>query len=274
MARPNPGGGFIIAAGEVAAFSVCPRAWHLAWHSSVITPSRNPDSMLGQRLHGEWSRFFEESLRIGVWIRWIAVLICFVLVVFMAISSSRAPLDELFQLSYQNKGLQAVILLCIGLWLIRSFGKEARRRHTESGFSQSEVALAVDGGTLLPEREYVSSQQGLAGRPDALVREGHFVIPVERKPLAKKLRDRYIVQLLVYMRLVEEFEGIRPPHGYLLLGPTCRRVRVVNSESKQRWVDGLIREMRSVLEGVPSRAAPHPAKCAKCEVCDRCDASL
>jgi CRISPR-associated protein Cas4 len=274
LARVNPEGGFIIAAGEVGAFSVCPKAWHLTWHASVKAETGNPNSLLGQRLHRDWSDFFEDSLRLGAWIRYLAVLVCLMLVVFMAISSSRAPLQELFQLSYKNRGLQVIVLLCIALWLIRSFGKEARRKREASGFLQSEVALAIDGGTLLPEREYVSKRQGLAGKPDALVKELDFVIPVERKPLAKKLRDRYVVQLLVYMRLVEEFEGVRPPHGYLLLGPSCRRIKVVNSESKQQWVDGLIREMRGILEGAAPRAAPHPKKCAKCEVRDRCDARI
>jgi CRISPR-associated protein Cas4 len=271
VARVNPAGGYIIAAGEVSAFSVCPKAWHLLWHGVGKRDSGNPNSLLGQRLHSDWSRFFEESLRLGTWIRYLAVLVCCMLVVFMAISSSRAPLNELFQLSLKNRGLQVVLLVIAALWLIRSFGKEATRKHEASGFSQSEVALAIDGGMLLPEREYVSERQGLAGKPDAIIREFDFVIPVERKPLAKKLRDRYVVQLLIYMRLVEEFEGIRPPHGYLLLGPACRRVKVVNSESKQRWVDSMIKEMRRVLHGAAPNPDPHPKKCDKCEVRERCE---
>jgi len=274
VARINPEGGFIIAAGEISAFSVCPKSWHLAWHESAKRDVGNPNSLLGQRLHRDWSGVFEESLRLGNWIRYLAVLACFMWVVFMAVSSARAPIQELFQLSLKNRGLQVVVLLLISMWLIRSFGKAARHRHEAAGFLKSEVALAIDGGTLLPEREYVSFRQGLAGKPDALVRENDYIIPVERKPLAKKLRDRYVAQLLVYMRLVEEFEGVRPPYGYLLLGPSCRRIRVANSESKQEWVDTLIREMRQVLEGAEPRAAPHPKKCLKCEVREACDAKI
>ncbi len=274
MARVNPDGGFIIAAGEVSAFSVCPKAWHLVWHGVRKRDSGDPNSLLGQRLHKDWSSFFEESLRLGTWIRYLAVLVCFMLVVFMAISSSRAPLNEIFQFSFKNRGLQVVLLLIVALWVIRSFGKEAIRKREASGFSQSEVALAIDGGMLLPEREYVSKSQGLAGKPDAIVREQVYIIPVERKPLAKKLRDRYVVQLLVYMRLVEEFEGIRPPHGYLLLGPSCRRIKVVNSESKQQWLDSLLGEMRQILQGSEPKAAPHPKKCGKCEVREMCEERL
>lgn len=274
MARVNPEGGFVIAAGEVSAFSVCPKAWHLLWHVTGKREEGGAQSALGQQLHSDWSTFFEDSLRLGTWIRYLAVLMCFTLFVYMAVSYSRATLQELFTLSYKNGGLQALAILLVAFWLIRLFGKEAHRKREASGFTQSEVALAIDGGRLLPEREYVSFRQGLAGKPDALVQEADYVIPIERKPLARKLRDRYVAQLLIYMRLVEEFEGVRPPHGYLLLGPSCRRIRVVNSESKQAWVDSLLREMRGILEGTDPRPAPHPKKCAKCEVRDRCDAAL
>ncbi len=270
MARPNPEGGYIIAAGEVGAFSVCPQSWHLLWNARDKKPQTSYNSALGQQLHSDWSGFFEESLKLLHWIRYLAVMACLVAVVFMVISSSRAPLGELFQFSYKSRGLQVLVLIGITLWLIRSFGREARRRHVESGFAHSEVTLAIDGSTLLPEREYVSTRQGLAGKPDAIIRENDYVIPVERKPLARKLRDRYVAQLLVYMRLVEEFEGIRPPHGYLLLGPSCRRIKIANSESKQRWVDGMLRDMRAVLAGGQPKASPHPKKCVKCEARDRC----
>jgi CRISPR-associated protein Cas4 len=217
---------------------------------------------------------FEESLTFAVWVRYLAVLVCLLLVVFMVVSSTRAPLHELFQLSIRNRGLQMLLLLAGALWLMRIFGREQRKRHHGSGFTQSEVTLAIDSGVLLPEREYVSTKQGLAGKPDALVREAGIVIPVERKPLARKLRDRYVAQLLVYMRLVEEFEGTRPPHGYLLLGPNCRRIKVINSESKQRWVEQLIADMRLVLAGADPKPTPHPKKCERCDVRERCNARV
>lgn len=272
MARPNPDGGYIIAAGEVGAFSVCPQAWHLSTVKGAEGRQPTVESALGQALHRDWSRFFEESLTLGTWIRYLAVLTCLMLVVFIFVSSSKAPLSELFQLSPRNKGLQLVVLLGLCAWLMGVFKREAQRRHTDSGFSQSEVALAIDGGVLLPEREYVSTRQGLAGKPDALVREAGIVVPVERKPLARKLRDRYVAQLLVYMRLVEEFEGTRPTHGYLLLGPTCRRIKIPNTDAKQQWVASMVGEMRKVLSGGLPRPAPHPKKCARCDVRQHCNA--
>jgi CRISPR/Cas system-associated exonuclease Cas4 (RecB family) len=274
LARVNPQGGHIIAAGEVSAYSVCPQAWYLLWCKKVVNKSadtKGESSILGERLHSDWSRIFEESLLLINWIRYLVVLVCAMLVIFMVITSSKTPMEELFQLSFRSRGLQVIVLLLIALWVIRSFGREAKRKHKASGFSNTEVALAIDGGVLLPEREYVSFKQGLAGKPDAVVRDGELIIPIERKPLAKKLRDRYVAQLLIYMRLVEEFEGVRPPYGYLLLGPSCRRVRILNSKTKQEWIDKMLHEMRAILVGAEAKAEPHPQKCSRCEARERCN---
>jgi CRISPR/Cas system-associated exonuclease Cas4 (RecB family) len=119
-------------------------------------------------------------------------------------------------------------------------------------------------------RNYISEIQGLAGKPDALISEGGFIIPIERKPLARKVRDRYIAQLLVYMRLIEEFEGKKPPYGYLILGPNCRRFKIENSPDRQAWLQRLIDEMRGVLAGQATTPTPHPKKCRKCDVRHAC----
>ncbi|MEY4670082.1 MAG: hypothetical protein RL518_2781 [Pseudomonadota bacterium] len=269
MATKGPDGEHIIAAGEVGAFSVCPMSWKLKWVDKEL--GREAASVaLGQKLHHDWSVIFEESLLLGRWIRYLAVLITTAVVVFLLLHPVDAPWTGLFAVSLGSHGLQLVVLAAFTLLVIRSFFKAARKRHRDTGFSVNEVAVAMEGSSIVPAREYISRAQGLAGKPDALVKEGDEFIPVERKPLAKKLRDRYVAQLLVYMRLVEECEGVRPSKGYLLLGPSCRRVIVENSEAKQRWLGTLLEQMRGVLDGAEARAMPHPAKCAKCDVRSRC----
>ena len=272
MATKGPDGQHIIAAGEVGAFSVCPMSWKLKWIDKER--GRQETSVaLGQKLHNDWSSIFEESLVLGRWIRYLAVLITTAAVVFLLLHPVGAPLTGLLDISIRNNGLQLVVLAGFTFLVIRSFLKAARKRHRDTGFMVNQVAVAMEGSSIVPAREYISRSQGLAGKPDALVREGGEFIPVERKPLAKKLRDRYVAQLLVYMRLVEEFEGKRPSKGYLLLGPECRRITIENSEAKQRWLGTLLEQMRRVLDGGEARATPHPAKCSKCDVRVRCPAA-
>ena len=272
MATKEPNGQYIIAAGEVGAFSVCPMSWKLKWIDKE--QGRVETSVaLGQRLHHDWSNIFEESLVLGRWIRYLAVLITTAAVVFLLLHPVDAPLTGLLDFSIGNNGLQLLVLAAFTFLVIRSFLKAARKRHRDTGFMVNQVAVAMEGSSIVPAREYISRSQGLAGKPDALVREGSELIPVERKPLAKKLRDRYVAQLLVYMRLVEEFEGARPSKGYLLLGPECRRITIENSEARQRWLGTLLEQMRRVLDGGEARATPHPAKCSKCDVRSRCPAA-
>ncbi len=270
MATKTGDGKYIIAAGEVGVFSVCPQSWKLKSVDRERPVERKKDAELGKYLHERWSSVFEESLLLNKWIRYLAVLVCTASAVFLLVRPRSAPLGELLEFSLRNHALQLALLVLTTFLLIRTFGREANRRREDTGFTASDKTVSIEGSSTLPAREYVSFSQGLAGKPDALLSEGGIVVPIEMKPLAKKLRDRYVAQLLVYMRLVEEFEGQRPPHGYLFLGAKYRRIKIENSGSKQRWIQNMIDEMRAVLDGAPATAAPHPTKCAKCDVRHRC----
>lgn len=179
----------------------------------------------------------------------------------------------LLQIAELDAGVILLAVLTIAAVIVLdAVTLSARRAREETGISKSASTVSIDGTETYPVRLYVSEMQGLAGRPDAIIIENGALIPVERKPLANKLRDRYVAQLLVYMRLVEEFEGKRPPYGYLILGPSCRKIRIDNTEKRQAWLQGLIDEMRGILDGVPARPEPHPKKCQRCDVREACAA--
>ena len=165
--------------------------------------------------------------------------------------------------------LLVALLLC-SIFVLDRINLFTRQKRREAGIDPGATTVSIDGSRTLPLRHYVSERQGLAGRPDALVYEEGFIIPVERKPLANKIRDRYIAQLLVYMRLIEEFEGKRPPYGYLILGKSCRKVKIENSPEKQAWLQKMIDDMQAILAGVPAKADPHPIKCRKCDLRESC----
>jgi len=151
----------------------------------------------------------------------------------------------------------------------------ARKEREASGIDARATAISIDGSRSVPVKHYLSEMQALAGRPDALVSEGGFIIPVERKPLARKIHDRYVAQLLVYMRLVEEFEGKKPPYGYLILGPNCRKFRIDNTPERQSWLQTMIDTMQAALGGIAcALPAPHARKCGRCDVSKACEYAL
>ncbi len=162
------------------------------------------------------------------------------------------------------------ILLVATIVVLDVVAMVARSRRLTGGFLPTSVPISLDGSDVLGTRRYVSPEINLAGVPDAIVRENGFLIPVERKPLSNKIRDRYIAQLLVYMRLVEACEKTRPPYGYLILGKNCRVVKIENTEERQRWLDGILTSMLAVFEGGAPSPDPVPAKCARCDVREHC----
>ena len=163
----------------------------------------------------------------------------------------------------------AIVVVSV-IIVIDRFYRVARVQKKDAGLANDAAAVSIDGSRSLPVRDYVSKMQRLAGRPDALISENGFIIPVERKPLARKIRDRHVAQLLVYMRLVEEFEGVKPPYGYVILGSNCRRIRIDNSPERQAWLQKFIDEMREVIATGKAVPTPAPKKCRKCDVRDSC----
>lgn len=167
------------------------------------------------------------------------------------------------------------ILIIVAVIIIDATSMMSKKLRSKTGLALDAKAIGIDGYETLPVKDYISHIQGIAGRPDAVIIENGELIPVERKPLSKKLRDRHIAQLLIYMRLIEEFEGKKPPYGYLILGEKCRRVKVPNSSEKQEWLQTKLDEMRSILsEDLMPVAAPHPAKCKRCAFKEECSDAL
>jgi len=166
------------------------------------------------------------------------------------------------------------ILMVVIIILYDSFHLIFAKKSKATGIQKHTVTFGLEGSETAPVKDYISDLQGLAGRPDAVIIENGFAIPVERKPLSKKIRDRHVAQLLVYMRLIEEFHGKRPPYGYLILGANCRRVKITNSIKKQEWLQQIINEMKGILHGAAAKPLPTAEKCAKCDVREHCKAAF
>ena len=160
--------------------------------------------------------------------------------------------------------LLLILGILIFLWDI--FDRHRSRAQQETGLDKNFQAISVRGSSQLPGISLNSDTLGLYGSPDAIIRENEFNIPVINKPLSKKIRDRHVIELLVYMRLITEKEGKSPPYGIIVLGAEHRQVKIRNTEQKQKWLDSLLDEMRSIIDGVPAVPSPAVYKCRSCDV--------
>lgn len=134
------------------------------------------------------------------------------------------------------------------------------------GLGEKSELVALKGSDLVPEKEYRSETLKLISQPHGIIKEGGFLIPIDNVPSSKKVRDRHVVQMLVHLRVIEEQEGKMPPYGILILGKEQRSVRIKNTEEKQRWLDNILAEMRSIMDGVPAVPKPTYYKCRGCDV--------
>ena len=167
----------------------------------------------------------------------------------------------------------AVVLLVMIIIVLDAISMYAAKKRASLGLEPMKEAIKKTDEKHSPRggKYYISDKQLLSGSPDAVINEEGFYIPIMRKPMAKKIKDRHIAQMLVYMRLIEEFEGKKPPYGYLLLGEKCRRVKIYNSEEKQAWLQEMLDKMHKILEeGETATPKPQLGKCNSCHVKANC----
>lgn len=74
MPRKNRDGKFIISAGEIGAYTVCPEAWRLQMLEGVVGADRE-NSVQGQKLHKEWAEKYGEALFLSKGVKIIMLLL-------------------------------------------------------------------------------------------------------------------------------------------------------------------------------------------------------
>jgi hypothetical protein len=86
MARKTDYGKFILSAGEVGAYTVCPEAWRLRVIEQVRT-QREESSKKGYDKHLEWAHAYEEVIYLGKRTHLVIVLIVTAAVLYMILKS-------------------------------------------------------------------------------------------------------------------------------------------------------------------------------------------
>ncbi len=268
-----PDGNFIIAAGEIAEFTVCPRAWFLRQQLETNKVT-SQSSASGQTSHESWT---EKADNLFVSASRAKLVVGLTLAVLFVWECSRVLTKSGLFYSSGPGEIVAVLTVLVSLLVVLFYlNRNLSSERASIGIPNESNVVAIDGSDKRETREYVSEKLKLAGRPDAVEIEGGIPIPIEYKPSAKKVRDRYVAQLLVYLRLIEDAHNVHPPHGYLVIGAKAKRVKIENSKSRQQWLQGELDIMRAVLaDSMASPTRPHPQKCSRCAVRERCpDAAL
>ena len=74
MARRTTDGKFILSAGEIGAYVVCPEAWRLT-QVDRVKQKRSERSSTGEQLHKEWAETVDESFYLSRGVRIVVLLI-------------------------------------------------------------------------------------------------------------------------------------------------------------------------------------------------------
>lgn len=86
MARKNDYGRWIISAGEIGAYIVCPEAWKLKSVQGMKAEKSSTASM-GRELHQEWARKIDESYTFARLARIALTLLMGAVVIFLVLRS-------------------------------------------------------------------------------------------------------------------------------------------------------------------------------------------
>ena len=73
--------------------------------------------------------------------------------------------------SIESQLILLVVLIVISIIVLDAVSLFASKQQEASGISTSSTTVSIEGSKTLPVRNYVSEIQGLAGKPDALVRK-------------------------------------------------------------------------------------------------------
>lgn len=165
-------------------------------------------------------------------------------------------------------GLATLAVAALALWL----WVRAARAQRLTGLPRGRVVYEDTAGWT-ESRPLFAPEYGLSGKPDYLIQQGRYTIPIEVKPgrRATVPYDADIMQLAAYCLLVQETTGQRPPHG--LLRYAEHTFEIPYDARLERALLATLDAMRDDLDAddvTPSHQ--DPVRCRHCghrEVCGR-----
>lgn len=270
----------LISDAEVGDYAVCPESWRLKYVDKKLF-RRTERSATTQKQRSNWVKVQDLSTQLK---RYAGIayglLVIFVFVVFLLDRHNELQEDSII---YKASNLWSesnghhwdriyiiIIILGVIIFVWDLFDRKSKVSKKEAGIDENARALAVKDSSLIPERQYLSEENGLSSKPDAVYKIDKHIIPVDRYTSTNKVRDRHVLRLLLHMRLIGDVDGIEPPYGLLIMGPKARTVRIESNDERRRWLDSVIAEMRAIIDGVPAEPLPSEVKCLHCDVKSIC----
>lgn len=136
--------------------------------------------------------------------------------------------------------------------------------------------IASDTGTgHRLQQPLFSPRYGLTGKPDYLLKQGIYQVPVEVKPgrHATQPYESDLMQLAAYCLLVEEALEQAPPYGLLRYAETTFRLDYTPAVRSKLLA--LLDDMRETLEADDcARSHADPRRCRGCGFFEMCDEAL
>jgi CRISPR-associated exonuclease Cas4 len=167
--------------------------------------------------------------------------------------------------------LLALLLAALALYL---FWQSARQRR-EAGIPAGRVIYSDTRAWGKVEKPFYDSLTGLTGRPDYLIEQNGFWIPVEVKSgyAPSSPHEGHLYQLAAYCLLVERASGKRPPYG--ILHYRNRTYAIDYTADLEAGLLDLLAEMRQQerRDDIP-RSHAEPARCARCGYRSICDQKI
>ncbi len=163
----------------------------------------------------------------------------------------------------------AVALLVLGVLLLVG----ALRLRQQSGLPWARV-VASDTGTRL-HRPLYAPRYHLTGKPDYVLQQGAYLIPVEVKPTrtATVPYESDLLQLAAYCLLIAETSDHAPPYG--LLRYAEHTFRLDYTPAVEAELLAVLAAMRDGLRArTQHRSHDDPARCAACSFATQCDEVL
>ena len=165
------------------------------------------------------------------------------------------------------QGFEAIALAWLvgaSFFLYNSLHAMEIARSTRTRYDVRGDLAYVDSDAEKPKL-FVSKRHGLSGRPDAVVVQGEYHIPVEiktgrtpRGPLFS-----HILQVAAYCVLMEEEYGKAPPYGIVRYEGMSHEVEY--NEDLRKLLLGKLKEMQAAAaKGEAHRNHNRPGKCVHC----------